>query len=75
MQDQLEITDTVPIPKDVNRGLRKYPFKDMAVGQSFFVIPAHGSNPENAAHQHGHRYGKKFCCRPEGDGIRIWRIA
>jgi hypothetical protein len=56
----------------------KYPFPDMEVGDSFFIPANIAQTARMAAHQHGVRYGKKFCTRSvkEGKhkGVRVWRI-
>lgn len=75
MTQAFEVTDSVPHPNGGTKGVRKYPFDRMEVGQSFYVFPEPGTTPSIAAYQYARRHGKKFSCRREGDGVRIWRIA
>lgn len=76
---------SVPPRMPTKRG-SKYPFKDMDVGDSFFVPNPEGSEDianrlRNAAHRFGTRYGYKFSIRNliEGEdqvqGVRVWRSA
>jgi hypothetical protein len=39
MATEYKIEKTVPIPTDFRTHDRKYPFEDMAVGDSFFSVP------------------------------------
>lgn len=57
--------------------LGKYPFKDMKVGDSFFV--PEGSNHNLAsmrqkAYLAGKHHGMKFSTRYADGGVRVWRI-
>lgn len=70
----MKIDNNVPIPKTRSA---KYPFRDMAVGDSvFFDNEPKGSqsNPAVAANAWGRMVGKKFSARTEGNGVRIWRV-
>ena len=73
-----------PIEKDIplpTTGRRvKYPFKDMEVGDSFFVPPEghFGGEPlrkriNQNAYQNGRKIGMKFITRVEKRGVRVWR--
>ena len=71
------IEKDVPIPSDLTDGNRKYPFKDMAVGDSvlFTDTPEGLHKAAAAARVYGHRVGKKFSRRSQSsDSIRIWRV-
>ena len=73
-----KIDKNVPRPAKTGAGIRKYPFRDMAVGDSvlFEDEPAGSqSAPGTAARQYGLRNGVKFRCWTEGSGVRVWRIA
>jgi hypothetical protein len=52
----------------------KYPWRDLQVGQSFFVPDAKMSTMSSNAHYRGVKLGVKFTCRKIGDGVRVWRI-
>jgi hypothetical protein len=79
MMNEFKIEDNVPTP--AARGYRKYPFDDMAVGNSFFVgcaqvdSEAEHTRISNAAWRAGHKKGKKFTVRTVEGGIRVWRVA
>lgn len=77
----IQIEKDVPIPADDSRRVSKYPFRDMEVGDSFFVACENG-NPAKAAiavrssaiiwgKRKGHR---KFTTRIVEGGVRVWRI-
>ena len=59
----------------------KYPFGDMAVGDSIQVEPGDGQEikthkAQSAAYSYANKNGVKFSCRHQDDGsIVIWRIA
>lgn len=68
------------IEKDIpfKPGYRKnYPWPDMDVGDSVLFdefATASQSSPASAARKWGRNNGKKFSCRKEGEGVRIWRV-
>jgi hypothetical protein len=70
---EYELTDSIPMPPP-----SKYPFGDMAVGQSFFAA---GTNHRmrTAAAAFGKRKGLTFACRILTEngvrGFRVWRTA
>jgi hypothetical protein len=86
----IEIESGIPIPvKGTTRGNpnsgRKaiYPFRDMAVGDSFFVPALNGRTPQQvrngitgaiAFHTKAHP-GRRFASRIVEGGVRIWRTA
>jgi hypothetical protein len=52
----------------------KYPFRDMQVGDSFFVDgESCEGKARSAATAFGRRWMVVFVCRKESTGIRIWR--
>jgi hypothetical protein len=65
------------IPLDQNGAGRppKYPFGDMAVGDSVFFggDASETMNPKLAARAYGRYHGKKFTTRKQDGGVRIWR--
>lgn len=52
-----------------------WPFGGMDVGDTFLVPLGHEgvSKAVGAAHAYGKSNGKKFTCRSQADGVRIWR--
>ena len=71
----MKIDNDVPMPKATRS--TKYPFRDMAVGESVFFDnepKASQSNPAISAHVLAKREGKKFAARKEDNGVRIWRV-
>lgn len=71
----ISIEKNIPMPKRNTRSGNKYPFADMAVGDSFAadVKPASlGQAARTWAKADDN--GKKFVVRPEGEGVsRVWR--
>jgi len=67
-----EIEKGVPIPNIIpSRSI--YPFRDMEVGDSFFV-KCH-KNIYSTVTTHNKRNAPKiFTARKEGSGFRVWRI-
>jgi hypothetical protein len=66
------ITKNVPLPENkAGRGGKKYPFRDMAVGDSFAVAPADFDQAKAAAHSFARRHGVSFITNR--DQLRIWR--
>lgn len=81
----MEIEKSIPAPQLGERASRfgrkpKYPFRDMAIGDSILVdgnSSAYTDCPaNNAAAQYAYKTGKKFTAEAQGNGkVRIWRIA
>ncbi len=67
-----KIQKGVPIP--TSKIAKRYPFKDMEVGDSF-LTDAPQQWASAAAIVHGKRVGQKFTTRVENGGTRVWRIA
>ncbi len=73
-----EVEKGVPMPKPVRAGRQtKYPWKELAVGDSFFV-PADAVKPQSArgAVRTANRIyaDRRFATRTVEGGIRVWRI-
>ena len=66
-----KIEKNIPIPEQTRK--KKYPFKDMEVGDSIFVEKEMISRVYSAARTYGSRKGLYFSARKEGNGYRIWR--
>lgn len=71
----------VPMPEGSGRGGNaKYPWKEMEIGNSFWVPSVNLKSWQTACVKAGKQYERKFIARkftgPEGqDGIRVWRKA
>ena len=69
-----KIDDGIPMPVVVSRQRRvKYPFADLAVGQSFLVDNQNERRVSSAASRAKSILGREFFWDYEGDGIRVWR--
>jgi hypothetical protein len=53
---------------------QKYPYKEMEVGDSFFVSAGGIQNVCNQNYRMGKKLGMSFIARKEGDGVRVWRV-
>jgi len=54
----------------------RYPWTEMAVGDSFFVEEAKPTNRLFAAASYAQRVGdRQFTCRRVDGGVRVWRVA
>jgi len=70
----LTIERNVPAPDWQRR--EKYPFPNMAVGDSFLLTKAAlVKNARSAAWMYSRRHGGRFSCRKVEGGWRIWRVA
>jgi len=57
-------------------GVRKYPFSQMEIGDSFLIPQDYMTRVRAAAHRHGERTRTKFTIRRMEDGsYRCWRTA
>ena len=70
-----EIERNIPIPEP--RGSKaKYPFREMEVGDSIFIIaPVSYSEVYSAVLQASKTSGYKFVMRAVDGGRRVWRVA
>lgn len=69
---EFKIDRGVPVPA-AGSGAQKYPFPQMAVGDSIVAPPGARTAAYNWGKANG---GKKFRCRAEGPtAVRIWRIS
>lgn len=63
------------IPAPESSGSKKYPFVDLAVGDSVFIDGAKFKGKEYCAAKAAARYkGFKIRAKSENGGIRIWRV-
>jgi hypothetical protein len=70
-QTRFKIEKRIPQPSQRVHGNSKYPFGEMAVGDSFALEPAMKRRIARTAYVYGARKKKKFSVR----GNRIWRTA
>lgn len=68
----LEIEKNIPVPKLIVRNT--YPYKELEVGESFFVEGVGNRTMLNSNYTNGKKLNRKFILRREGNGCRIWRI-
>lgn len=72
------MTQTLAIEKDVpiTSGKRAtYPYKEMSVGDSFFVPEGKMQTISNLNWRSGKALGCKFIARQVDGGVRVWRVA
>ena len=67
----IDIQKNIPIPPEKKRNV--YPYKDMEIGESFFVPTGKIQIVCNANYRTGKQLGKKFIARKENEGVRVWR--
>lgn len=72
MEQMYQIEKNVPIPQQRKR--YSYPYAQLQVGESFLVTGMKMQSLSNMNLRNGKSLGRRFVCRKEGDGIRIWRI-
>lgn len=64
----MQIEKNVPLPT-------KYPWEDLEVGDSVLIDEERVyNNARYSAYYHGKKTNKKFICRKEGTGGRVWRV-
>ena len=71
---KIAIEANIPLPTRAPKA-SKYPWIDALVGDSFFAKGVKTESMTSAAQSYMKRdgTGKKFTCRAEGDGTRVWR--
>lgn len=71
-----EIEKNVPIPVRMKSPIKKYPFADMDVGDSFLATEkSEHARIRGAANQHRIRTGHKFRSATDENGyLRVWRV-
>ena len=72
MEQMYEITKAIPIPMPIKR--HNYPYEQLQVGESFWVAGVTMQALCNSNRRQSKRLGRKFVCRKEKDGVRIWRV-
>ena len=64
----IKIDKNIPIPN--SRRIPKYPWKGMAVGDSFLIE----GKTKFCQHKMAKRHGMVITVRKENGGIRVWRV-
>ena len=76
MQDDIIVESGIPIPARPKPANARYPFDELAVGDSF---PVPGDVTPNAmratARYHAKKLGRAFTVRTDGASYRLWRTA
>ena len=67
----MEVQKDVPIPE----ARKRYPYRDMDIGDSFFVDAGGIQNVCNQNYRMGKKLGMSFIARKENGGVRVWRTA
>ena len=71
---EFKIEKGVPIPLKKSR-LTKYPWKEMKVGNSFFVAASTPGRISSVCASRAKTHpGECYATRKEGDGVRVWRV-
>jgi hypothetical protein len=74
MEDiEMKISKNIPIPEDKMR--RQYPYKEMEIGDSFYIEDLGLPVVCNNNYRYGKKLGMKFIARKEREGVRVWRTA
>jgi hypothetical protein len=68
------IDKNIPQPAFGARGVRKYPFSDMEVGDSFSLPRIERLKVKEAAKGYGRRSGRKLRVATTNDEVRCWRV-
>ena len=80
MDTEIKIEKGIPYPLNRARPPRfaKYPWAEMEVGDSFFVLGARRDSLASVCSSAGARLKRTFRCLVEDDGalrgIRVWRL-
>jgi hypothetical protein len=68
---KVELEKDVPVPESRKR----YPYREMEIGDSFFVEGGGLQNICNQNYRTGKKLGMSFIARKEVNGVRVWRTA
>ncbi len=70
----IEIEKDIPLTTNPTQSpTALYPWRQMEVGDSFFVAGKTQANFGSHVFQSGKRLGKKFAVRTVEGGVRVWR--
>ena len=67
----IAVESNIPLPSERTK---RYPYKEMELGECFFVPESKIQLICNANYKAQKRTGMKFTARREGNGVRVWRI-
>jgi hypothetical protein len=71
----IKVEKGIPIPaRGSNRG-STYPYKQLEVGDSFYVKGKTAAKFSASAYNQARKAGIKVTVRNEKDGVRVWRTA
>ena len=78
----IKIEKNIEMPISTFGRNQKFPWDDMAPGDSFFIALVNGQslrelsqNVNSAAYHAGKKRSWKFCTRKVDNGVRVWRLA
>ncbi len=69
----MNIDKDIPLPVKRGGGNAKWPWGELEVGDSF-LMPRTLSSASGQAVTHAKKTGRKYACRTEAEGIRVWRV-
>lgn len=69
---EFKIEHDVPLPEKFKG---RYPWKQMAIGDSFFVVGGKQQTVASAANEESKRHGGRFRTSIQDGGVRVWRVA
>ena len=71
-----EIERGIPFPGTKGGRVRKFPLREMEVGDSFAAPSENATSARQSAIAFGRANGRKFATRKQEDSsLRIWRVA
>ncbi|HNR56195.1 MAG TPA: hypothetical protein PKJ19_13575 [Flavobacteriales bacterium] len=69
-----KVEHNIPIPPDGRKGVRRYPWNEMEVGDSI-VVPTPGTVSAGVNWARRNKNSVKFISRKmRGGGVRVWRV-
>jgi hypothetical protein len=72
MEQMYEISKDVPMPAPLKR--HNYPYEQLQVGESFWVGEHTVQKISNLNNRKSKQLGRRFICRKEDEGYRVWRV-
>jgi hypothetical protein len=74
MTSKFKIEKAIPVPAIDRKQRTIYPFREMEVGDSFFVKDGDVKRIGGSARQSGHHHNRKYATRKVEGGVRVWRV-
>jgi hypothetical protein len=75
---KIKIEKGIPLPADVNKEREYYPYREMKVGDSFFVEGVHSNDMCRKSYYFSVILKTRYTCKTvrEGKkvGVRVWRL-